>query len=468
MPKKKFIDKKKAITFQVVHRSQKDPLAADEDAPQRVLMPMAGKSAKPEEVEKRMEEQRQFGIFFDDEYNYMQHIKSVDDHDVELQPVERIRIESGKLNPPGSSSKVSHSTSSGQTVQLPANVFASEAEEEVGLLNKAAPMGLRLDVDPEIVAAMDEDFDFDDPENELEDNFMELANAEGGDFEEDDEDEWSDTGDTDSDDYNTSDMEDSVPSLKESQFKNADAKSSRFTEYSMSSSVIRRNEQLTLLDDRFEHMMSGYDENEIGALDCDEIEGTLPVDSEIVMRCADEFEKQTNASLIKEQTKQLATQQESDEEEMINLKVEARTREKWDCESILSTYSNIYNHPKLIPREKSDNNKIKISSKTGMPIGVLGKGLTARALATLDAENDKVSRDDEEMSAAVSILSTLSVRPKNETSEERIARKHALKEYRKERRIERKANKLAFKEETKMQHKLLVHNKASSNAVKIV
>lgn len=30
---------------------------------------------------------------------------------------------------------------------------------------------------------------------------------------------------------------------------------------------------------------------------------------------------------------------------------------KWDCESILSTYSNIYNHPKLI--SEPFNNKIK-------------------------------------------------------------------------------------------------------------
>lgn len=36
-----------------------------------------------------------------------------------------------------------------------------------------------MDLDPEIVAAMDEDFDFEDPSNELEDNFMELANASG-------------------------------------------------------------------------------------------------------------------------------------------------------------------------------------------------------------------------------------------------------------------------------------------------
>lgn len=37
-------------------------------------------------------------------------------------------------------------------------------------------VGLRLDLDPDIVAAMDDDFDFEDPNNELEDDFMVLAN----------------------------------------------------------------------------------------------------------------------------------------------------------------------------------------------------------------------------------------------------------------------------------------------------
>lgn len=39
--------------------------------------------------------------------------------------------------------------------------------------------GLCLDLDPEVVAALDEDFDFDDPDNQLEDNFIELAMGEG-------------------------------------------------------------------------------------------------------------------------------------------------------------------------------------------------------------------------------------------------------------------------------------------------
>lgn len=38
-------------------------------------------------------------------------------------------------------------------------------------------------------------------------------------------------------------------------------------------------------------MYAVYDENEIGALDCDEIEGHVAPDSDLVLQCATEFEK---------------------------------------------------------------------------------------------------------------------------------------------------------------------------------
>ncbi|XP_042369620.1 protein LTV1 homolog [Plectropomus leopardus] len=68
--KKSFIEKKKAVTFHLVHRSQRDPLAADETAPQHVLLPAAKADA-----EKRRAEQREFGVFFDDDYDYLQHLR---------------------------------------------------------------------------------------------------------------------------------------------------------------------------------------------------------------------------------------------------------------------------------------------------------------------------------------------------------------------------------------------------------
>lgn len=99
---------------------------------------------------------------------------------------------------------------------------------------------------------MDEDFDYDDPENELEDNFIELANAEGSEEEYD-----SDADHSDEDSLTEDEERDEVGSLQGSQFSfNEEETKTRFTQYSMSSSVIRRNEQLTLLDDKFERVRS--------------------------------------------------------------------------------------------------------------------------------------------------------------------------------------------------------------------
>lgn len=109
-----------------------------------------------------------------------------------------------------------------------------------------------MDLDPDIVAAMDDDFDFEDPENELEDNFIELANA----TTEEEYDAEFENSDIDSN-FNEEDEErDEVGSLNGSQFSfNEEETKSRFTEYSMTSSVIRRNQQLSLLDERFEKVL---------------------------------------------------------------------------------------------------------------------------------------------------------------------------------------------------------------------
>ncbi|XP_043270771.1 protein LTV1 homolog [Venturia canescens] len=472
MPKgksKKFIDKKNSVTFHLVHRSQQDPLAADETAPQRVLVPVGDaqqhkQEKKPVDLKKRKEEQQKYGIFFDDEYDYLQHLK-----DVKSLPVEWERVENA--NHKEKEKDVSK-------INLPSSVFASEVEEPVGLLNKAAPVsGPRLDYDPDIVAAMDDDFDYDNPDNMLEDNFFELANARDASFDEEDEydselDEEDDASDVSSGNMALSDEErDEVCSLNGPQYSFRDEETkSRFTEYSMSSSVIRRNEQLTLLDDKFERLYAGYDENEIGSLDCEDIEGYVAPDSEIMLQYAQEFENQQKeatenvAKLMKDRLKIIEREEQSsdDEDKLEELTVDPREREKWDCESVLSTYSNIYNHPKIIPEPKGLG-KIRINPRTGIPRDVLnnqpGK-LTAKSLAQLDRQNDLAKPQGAQSIAETmkSTLSVLSVRPKDETPDERKERKKALKNYRKERRLERKANIQAFKEEKKRQEKIILNN----------
>lgn len=104
--------------------------------------------------------------------------------------------------------------------------------------------------------------------------------------------------------------------------------------------------------------------------------------------------------------------------------------EKWDCETVLTTYSNIYNHPKLIaPIVKQ---KIRLSNKTGLP-------LQEKKQSVVDDDDDDDQDQDDDLQSNQS--SMIFQRKKGETSEERRARKHAVKEIRKVYRISRKKKK---------------------------
>lgn len=75
-------------------------------------------------------------------------------------------------------------------------------------------------------------------------------------------------------------------------------------------------------------------------------------------------------------------------------------------------------------------NIIKIRGRTGIPIGVLGKGLTKQNLKVLD---DKYAEENNLVSTRAKSMMTgaTSVRHKDETPEERRERKLLVKEYRK-------------------------------------
>jgi len=223
---------------------------------------------------KRKEEQLKYGIYFDDDYDYLQHLK-------DTQEVSSIqwdfceRIPAPTLDP--RSSTAAETTKKEDLkefkLKLPSSVFESEYQEDIGLLNKAAvTAGPRPDLDPDVIAALEDDFDFDDPNNELEDNFISLANEDEVPVDvnaqptaEDLEGLFSDEDDNES---NYSDeAEDSLGSLRGEKRLNFpdfsdndsdDENKSRFTNYSMSSSVVRRNKQLLLVDDRFEKVRSNY------------------------------------------------------------------------------------------------------------------------------------------------------------------------------------------------------------------
>jgi protein LTV1 len=80
--------------------------------------------------------------------------------------------------------------------------------------------------------------------------------------------------------------------------------------------------------------------------------------------------------------------------------------------------------------------KIRVSGRTGIPLGVLdgtnggGTKLTADALARHNINNEQNHCDCDGTESMVSALSLVSVRPSDETPEERYQRKKALRQYR--------------------------------------
>jgi len=111
-----------------------------------------------------------------------------------------------------------------------------------------------------------------------------------------------------------------------------------------------------------------------------------------------------------------------------------RQRSPWDCESILSTYSNMDNNPTVISRKKNkqlppiqEYLPIQLSNKTGMPMGILP--------VTPKMETPDVSFNLGE------------ARNKQETKEEKKARKEAIKQSRREARNRKKITKDAFQNE---------------------
>ncbi|XP_043916020.1 protein LTV1 homolog [Protopterus annectens] len=481
--KKPFIDKKKAVTFHLVHRSQRDPLAADETAPQRVLLP-----AEKRDVAKRQEEQMKYGVFFDDDYDYLQHLKEASGP-CELvpssSPHNKNRIcdadEDECSNDDENEVQVEYIPA--PVLNLPSSVFASEFEEEVGLLNKAAPVrGLQLDLDPDVVAALDDDFDFDSPENVLEDDFVVKANqaenGDEGDYREDeandygDEDEWEDAEDEDFDSEGplSEEEEEEEPAfpmtngrLVDDMFMNEETRS-RFTDYSMTSSVIRRNEQLTLLDERFEKFYEQFDEDEIGALDNAELEGYIATDSTRLQYVIQDFYSQKAKECKKlddlcseEESHVNKDDEECSQEEDLENVVVKEPKEKWDCESILSTYSNLYNHPTLIIEPPTKTKLVEVSKKTGVPLGVLPQ----RSLTSKQVERMQMINDSDLPRAATQ------PRDKSETKDERKTRKKAIKEERKERRMEKKANRMAFKIEKSRQEKEMLNLRQNIQGLKL-
>jgi hypothetical protein len=175
-------------------------------------------------------------------------------------------------------------------------------------------------------------------------------------------------------------------------------------------------QQLALEND-FARLMREYDDEEIGELDRDDeqVQGKIS-DIMAYTKTFDahiEEEKKLRGHFAppitqeeKDGTKNrlsiLETLPEPTEKEIeddIASLFPAKPEEKWDCESVISTYSNLENHPHMIkePR-RSSGREIKLNAQ-GMPVGVIPerrRGRQAKLKEQEAQEQDVIAEEEDE------------------------------------------------------------------------
>ncbi|CAO3693312.1 unnamed protein product [Rhizopus stolonifer] len=540
MGKKPFLDKKSAKHFHVVHRSQKDPLINDSDAPDRVLQEVLPSNqlkfktqdeidrikAKPQkltqdEIDQRIGQAALHGIFYDDsEYDYTQHLKPIGGIDTVFLEAPSAKKEKPKtMDESIFKDDIDRPQKNPNLFELPTNVLPSNIEMNVGVMNQSTGLdnGLQPDMDPRLREVLEALSDEEYVDDDLDDDFFENLNGEGEPYDPADDIEDEEYYDSE-EEYEHADHEqeqaDEGNYNWEAAFKkfkiNQDRKNagsddefddefdgqSRATGFSVSSSTMHRNTQLRLLDDRFEKIEEEYEDDED---EDEEIDGEERADFDAILDdFLEKYEivgKKMQPKLEGESsTQKLDTIRQSfikpdikEEEQRTRVKLtrealeaasktpltrEAlndmpqrpteKKRATWDCQTIISTYSNLENHPSLI-NDKGPQKRIRIDPKTGMPVLVeVERKQKKKESEETDEEEEEEEEEDESIPENKGVA-----RSKAESKDEKKARKNAAKEAKKNRREEKKTNQAMFKNEENRQKRVLQQQRQAKAATHI-
>ncbi|KAH8119968.1 Low temperature viability protein [Phellopilus nigrolimitatus] len=509
--------------FQLVHRSQRDPLIHDPEASQHVLKAVSKgqtradleRALAPAELAAHAARANigaaaAHGVYFDDTaYDYMQHLREVG---LREDGVVGVLVEASSSTR-GKGKARAHAD---EGLDLPPEALPSRAErtrEEVYGAQAAVPpalAGLQPDMDPHLrqaLEALEDDAFVDDA---LDEGFFGalVGAGERGSGDEDEggfafveggaESDWEDEDAEDADgwearfakfkkargaaamregppasDAGSDDRSEGVdtvgglPSFSVIGGKKRRKGASDASGYSMSSSSMFRNKGLTLLDERFDQVEKEYESEEEEEELSDDEDGApeLITSREDFNDIMDDFldnyeilggkmrhvlpgETVTDKlGTIRRSLKEIGYDAHGQLEEGADgedddgfERLEEAKGDRWDCETILSTYSNLENHPRLIrARETKSVPKIYLDPKTGLPSVKPAKD---EKRSTANVANGDVSETIQPARVTVA-------RPKNESKDEKHARKQAVKEGRQARRVEKKATKDQFFNEKK-------------------
>lgn len=425
--------KRKVVTFDLVSRSMEDPLSADPNAPQQVLVEkyrsanvtdedvarlakMMGDSAEAPRPRERPDFSNgigaQFNKFFLDDpddddgtTDYSRFFKAIDEgaddgvfiapdgtvHDLRKREIDNVDIIAGQ-----------HGFS--------AELFGAEIDPSLPKLVEDTDNPMASGMPLELLLAMDEE-DVD----ELDDDFVEKALALENEPLIDEEEETRENGTV----------------------RRAPAKSVVSIAPSHASHISHRSEAMDIIEGKVEHLLNTVyndeeedeeDDEEGGApVDWDDIVAdfkkfTSPIEAGVLDRPKDE----TPAPAPKPTPTAAAPAEEEDEEEE---KKEEKPEKKWDCQSYLETLSTTENRPGRV----RDDVIVKKQPK-------------------------KPKREEPEEPELV----PPEMQPKpGETKEEAKARKKAIKEYNRQRRQKKKEMKEKFAGATKRVKKSIAASAAS-------
>ena len=414
----------------------------------------------------------------DDGYDYSRHIRAPGDG-IFLQAVSLPSSQHHGGNKGGKggarSARPAPSSSSGpassSSTPLPSVLFASDKQVRIPMLDRLAPGLENIDLDllPEDI--VDVLVGNEDPDGELEDDFVALA----GGFASDDDDDSSDQQQQQS-------ITKKAPSLRaggtlsdeeEAEEYSTDCDFDDMPPLESLPTASKKGQSHDPDPDRdFEQFIEDeYQDDEIGELDGGVgIEGKyrpqldangrivggdwVPADLQLLNPDSSEGEADGK---LRETVKALAQKyvdKSSGDEGPEYEVVEVSRKPQFDCESILSTYTNTEHHPQMIaqPREII---QVKLSHKTGIPVGIMKKHRAEQKRGHASAaQQDSQSGSGPEGGADSDdqdAVNSGAKRPDAETAESKRERKKQVKEEKRLRRQEKKTAKIAFKREEQRQ-----------------
>lgn len=130
--------------------------------------------------------------------------------------------------------------------------------------------------------------------------------------------------------------------------------------------------------------------------------------------------------------------------------VEMKEKEVMDCETVLSTYSTLYNHPNIIAaaRKKVDPSKVVADERRRRQKAAQElQKIQQQQHRTQASDDDGVganARDDDSADGAAFL--DLSERPKDESPEEKKLRRQMVKQQQRERRVQKKELRAVYKD----------------------